>query len=550
MKKLVIIVLFFSQAVFAQVVYEPLHRDIYSFFSRLSQKSILEFDDQIRPLNRKYLAEKLIEASDKSDQLTSIEIEELDFYKKDFAREIDLLQDVGVDSIHLTYISKDYGDRLRLFSYRDDLFTLNVSPILGGEFGIRDGEKFSHTWNGIYFYGYFGNRVGFSFDFRDNTEKGNTVDKFRNFTSKTGFHQRTDNNIVNYPKDQIEYSEVKTVIGTDWDWGAFSVGKDFMEWGYGESGLLVLSQKAPTFPFIRLDIKPVDWLTFNYFHAFLSSDIVDSSEIYYEGLGNPRIIYREKYLASHTLTIKPISGLNLSFGESIVYSDRFEFSYLFPLVFFRVNDHHLSRQNNQAGSNSQFFFSVSSRGHLKNTHLYGTLFIDEITLSGLFDTQKQRNQIGFAFGTSVTDLPIDNLTLKLEYTKIYPFVYKHYIQTTSYQNASYNLGHWMGGNADQVYGSLNYRFLRGLQATLWAQYIRKGDEGTYEQQYEIQPQPPFLFGLRNNYTFFGATVKYEIVHELIARLSFQTTKSSAQLTDLSFIDKTLNEFYFAVYYGL
>ncbi len=61
-----------SYIAFAQVVYEPLHRDVYSFLSRLSQKSIIVFDDQVRPVSRKYIAQKLIEASEKFDQLTSL----------------------------------------------------------------------------------------------------------------------------------------------------------------------------------------------------------------------------------------------------------------------------------------------------------------------------------------------------------------------------------------------------------------------------------------------------------------------------------------------
>jgi len=59
-----------------------------------------------------------------------------------------------------------------------------------------------------------------------------------------------------------------------------------------------------------------------------------------------------------------------------------------------------------------------------------------------------------------------------------------------------------------------------------------------------------LFGLRKNYSYLGAEIKYEYAHELFAKLSFQTTNSSIQQDDLSFIDKRINEFYFSVYYGL
>lgn len=553
MKNLLIKVFFiltFYSVTFSQVVYEPLGSDVYSFLSRLSQKGIIELDDQIRPLSRKYIAEKLSLLKQDTNKLTSLEVEELNFYLTDFGRELDLLNNTKVDKEKISSISKDFYGRYRLFSYRDNLFSFNLSPIIGAEIGSRDNERLIHIWNGISFYGYLSDNIGFNFRFIDNTEKGNTIDKWRTFTPETGFHVRNDQTIFGFPPDKIEYSEVNTNIGVDWSWGKFSAGKDFMEWGYSESGLLVLSQKAPSFPFIRLDVNPVDWFSFNYFHGFLSSDIVDSNATYFHQTNGERIVFREKYIASHTLSIKPTNGLTLSLGESIVYSDKFEFSYLFPLIFFRVNDHHLSRQINEAGSNSQFFFSVSSRNHLKNTHLYGSLFIDELTITNIFDKEKQRNQFGFSFGTSVTDLPFDNLTFTLEYTRIYPFVYEHYIQTTTYQNASYNLGHWMGSNGDLVYGSINYRFLRGLQATIWAQYIRKGDKGNAYLQYQTQPQPPFLFGLRKNYTYFGGFIKYEIIHELFARFNFQLMKLSEQQEDLSYRDSNLNEFYFSIYYGI
>lgn len=544
------LLLTFVSTSFSQVVYETLSSDVYIFLSRLSQKGIVDFDDLIRPLSRKYIAEKLSELKNNSDNLTPLEKDELDFFLSDFGREVDLLNNVKVEKPLLSSLGKDQFGRFRLFSYRDNLFTLNLSPILGFEVGSRKNENLIHIWNGVSFYGYLSDNLGFNFKFVDNSEKGNTVDKWREFTPKTGFNQRNDKIIFGFAPDKVEYSEVNTNIGIDWSWGKFSVGKDFLEWGYGESGLLVLSQKAPSFPFLRLDINPVEWINFNYFHGFLSSDVIDSNETYYHQTNGERIIFREKYLASHTLTVKPTKGLTISLGESIVYADKFEFSYLFPLMFFRVNDHHLSRQINEAGSNSQFFFSVSSRNHLKNTHLYSSLFIDELTISNIFDKEKQRNQFGFSLGASVTDLPIENLTLKIEYTKIYPFVYEHYIQTTTYQHASYNLGHWMGSNGDLIYGSINYRFLRGLQATIWAQYIRKGDRGNAFLQYQTQPQPPFLFGLRKNYTYFGGSIKYEILHELFAKFNFQLLKSSEQQQNLNYINSDLNEFYFSVYYGI
>ncbi len=69
-------------------------------------------------------------------------------------------------------------------------------------------------------------------------------------------------------------------LGFKWDWGSFTIGKNHLNWGYAENGKIVLSEKAPSFPYVRLDIKPTDWLTFNYIHAWLNSDVVDTNSLY------------------------------------------------------------------------------------------------------------------------------------------------------------------------------------------------------------------------------------------------------------------------------
>ncbi len=538
-----------TSSVNAQLVYEPLYEDVYNFLRRLSQKGIIEVDDLIRPLPKMYIAERLLQADSLSSELTSLEKEELKFFLENYYFEKWFIDGNNKKTEYLEWFNEDPADRWRVFSYGGDGFKINLDPILGVEIGSVKSEMTTHYWNGIYSYGYIYDVLGFSFDFRDNTESGNTIDKTKRFTPQTGVNARTSENYYHYSTDKMEYSEGKMMLATDWKWGSLAVGKEFIEWGYGDNGLIVMSQKAPSFPLIRLDINPVKWLSFNYFHAWLNSDVIDSSSFYYTEQGDLRYSYRNKFLASHTLTIRPTTGLDLALGESIIYSDELEFLYLIPVTFFRLADHYLSEQNNSAGSNAQFFFSVSSKDHIKNTHLYGSLIIDELTLNGLFDSYNQRNQVGFTLGGSVTDLPIDNLTLKLEYSKIYPYVYRHYISTTTYTSSSYLMGHWMGDNADQLYASASYRFIRGLEAIIWTRYIRQGEEQDVDYQF-TQPQPPFLAGLRNNYFYLGGEAKYEFIHNLYFRLRYQYQNISRQQEDLSYVDETLEQFYFAIYYGL
>jgi len=104
------------------------------------------------------------------------------------------------------------------------------------------------------FYGYIGKHIGFSFSFRDNDESGKTVDRDKSFTPETGVIKSLSS--IN----GFQYGKLQTTIAVSWNWGSFSIGKDFLEWGYANSGKIVLSDKAPSYPYLRLDVHPAKWL--------------------------------------------------------------------------------------------------------------------------------------------------------------------------------------------------------------------------------------------------------------------------------------------------
>ncbi len=527
---------------FAQTVYEPLHRDVYHFLDRLAARGVIEYHDLMTPLPRRDIARKLAELAENTDPLTPLERRELAFLQKDFRFELERLRGAEIEGETRHIAGRDDGGRWRLFSYRDAKFSLNLDPIYGQESGRNDGESQTHRWNGAYLYGYFLRNVGFSFDFRDNLEKGNHIDTAKAFTPVTGV------NAEFFPEGpSIEYSEVRTTLAADWAWGRATLGKDFLQWGYAQSGKVVLSNKAPSFPFIRLDVQPTRWLRFNYFHGWLESDVVDSASVFPTLLpGQESFRFRDKFLASHTITVTPKRGLDLSIGESIVYSDKLEIAYLMPLMFFRLADHYLSDRENKAGSNAQLFFAVSSRNHIPNTHLYGELLVDDISISDAFDPERQVNHLGGTIGALVSDVPLPNLSFRGEYTRVNPFVYKHFIPTLLYNSSSYPLGHWMGQNADLLFGEIHYRVLRGLQGSVWAQKIRKGGEGEVADQYTL-PHKPFLFAPLMRVSEWGVQAKYEILHDLLISARYRFTRitgagaeSPAQNGERSAFSVTLN----------
>lgn len=527
--------------IFPQTIYDANYNEA---LSKGINKGLLNASNIISPLYKIQIYNDFKSLNKKS--LVPLDRSDLSFYLRDFFLESQLSDSARQDTSYIGFFKNDPMGRFRVFYYSDSKFKIAVDPIYGYERGYRDGKSLTYYWSGLSFYGYLGKNVNFYFNYRDNSETGETIDREKKFTPDNGI------NLYTNKLNNIEYSDVRTGVTYFWDWGSFSVMKDYVNWGYGESGKLVMSSKAPSLPMVRLDIYPVDWLQFNYFHAWLASDVVDSAVLYNSYIeGHPRTVYRDKFMASHSFIIHPMRGLSVAIGESIVYADQLKFAYLQPLMFFRLADHYLSRANNDAGDNSQFFAQVSAKGLVPNTHLYASAIIDEIKIGELFNPEKQRNQFGFTLGGSAYDLPIENLTATIEYTKIYPFVYKHHIPTLTYESASYPMGHWIGQNADIIYGSLKYNFMRGLQAKAWGFYTRKGGEGTAEQQWNVnEPQPVFLSGLRTNYSQLGFEAKYEFIHNLFARAEFVYNRISREQETGGFVDDNYNEFSFAVYYGL
>jgi hypothetical protein len=502
MKRFVFLVMafiFVQQVGMAQPIYERHTYEVYNYLARMAQKGLLVFDDNIRPLSKTYLLAALDSVAAKADLLSVMEKKELAFYSREFKE----------------------GERKRILSAKGDGFTLYSDPIVTSSYTGGDGLDVKSSSLGINFWGRIGKGLGYQFSFHDINEKGNGLD-----TSRKSLFAGNTPGIVNttpFAVNRASYTELRANLRYEFKKGAVSVGQDYLLWGYGEAGRLVLSDKAPVYPYIRLDYQPLPWLKFNYTHAWLRSNIIDSSDSYPipTGVGY-RPVEIAKYMASHSIDITLKKGLILSLGESMIYNDRLNIGYLIPIMFFKAFDNNNNTGAIEKGSNGQFFFQLSSRDQVKNTHLYGTLFIDEVRLTGLFNKTQQRNQLGYTVGGSLTDVAaINYLTLGVEYTRVRPFVYRNLLAAQDYVHQGYLLGDWIGSNADRIILYSRYTPLPRLK--LYARYthLRKGGAGTLDQQYIQQPQPPFLFDFQQRSDEFMFNASYEYIHRLYLNMQLR-----------------------------
>jgi hypothetical protein len=252
---------------------------------------------------------------------------------------------------------------------------------------------------------------------------------------------------------------------------------------------------------------------------------VDSARTYGTGTngvsGDIRVRYISKFLVTHSLTLLPLKGLSVTLGESMVYSDKLDVGFMIPLMYFKAYDNNRSNYLINAGSNGQLFLQVSSRNHIKKTHFYANMFIDELSVTKVFDKMKSRNQLGVLMGASVTDLFLPYLTLSTEYTRVNPFVYRNLIPAQEYIQYKQELGDWMGNNFDRIALMAKYSPIPKLKLDLRVQKIRKGGAGTLVQQYQAEPQPAFLFDYQKSRTDIFFNAQYEWINNLYFFAGYQ-----------------------------
>jgi len=507
----------FTLQAITQNVWENTNTEVHPFLYRMAQKGFIEYEDLIKPINRINVLNALNILKLKDSTLSIVEKKELNFYLQEFTRPL-------IEQISL--FKKDQNKRWRAGAIVSNDFEFYIDPLLGINTFSGTNKNIQQLSNGFELWGYAGKNknLGYQVYYRDYTETGTVNNNFREESATPG-------NILVGTKSEnkINYTDIRANFNYSFKKGNISLGKDNLIWGYGENSNIVLSNKAPSYPYIRLDYKPLNWLSFNYSHAWLNSNITDSSLSYLTNSGRIdndfRLVFVQKYLATHSIEVQAMKGLNIAIGETIVYSDKMDPGFLIPINLFKFYDNNRGNYLIEAGSNGQYFLSLSSRNQVKNTHLYSTLFIDEIRVSSMFNKTESRNQLGYNVGGSITDIFIPYLSLGAEYTRVNPFVYFNLIPAQTYSSYKYSLGDWMGNNFDRATIFAKYTPIAKLKFVARYQKIRKGGTGTIYEQYAVQPQPVFLFDYIKTRSDLFFQTRYEYINNIYLTSSLTLMKT-------------------------
>jgi hypothetical protein len=497
---------------FSQSVYLPATHRVYKFLDKMEAKEFLrDYRDEVKPITRERIAGFLIQLDSSYAKMTDIEQEEFAYYKEEFFEE---LKRLNYDLL--------LEDRWHLYRYESEPGLFNVDLIGGWEYQKRaDGSYRRIRRNGLQAYGYVGNSIGAYFYYHDNRDAGTYLDILRTMSPEPAeVISRTTNGAV-------EYDNIDVQLTYRYSFLTLSVEKMHNVWGNGDRGQLILSNKSPSFPQIKLQMKLGKDVDFTYLHGWLYSGIVDSLRSYQvSNIPNQlgfRTVYKQKYIAAQMLEMTPWNGVDLAIGESEIYGNRNpELLYLIPFMFFKGAEHWMYDTDN-----SQIFASFDFNV-IPNYNFYTSVFIDEFSTEKFYSSQHNHNQLGFTVGAKSYDLLAANSMVQLEYTRINPWVYNHKYPEVTYQSHYVDLGHWIGQNADLFYVGGEYQFLRNLTAGLQFQSVRKGAKDSTVYQYQDTLVKQFLYSPLTKEQSYGVWVKYEPLRDLFVDFDISRNRYTTQ----------------------
>lgn len=503
------------------------YTEIYDFIEELTTDGIIRSNAAIKPYTRDHIAKLLMEAQAKDSLLNKRQRDDLQFYLQDYALELDTLP------VYYLYGHRNVTQWITPVSNlslvdpslhiltKDKIFKMRLRPILGMDLSYNKKGLLMHRWYGAEIQMDIAHHVSVWGSIRDNSWSGQGVDGSR--ITKPGYL----NNLAGVQYKEANYggdfSDSRGGISLYAWWGSIGVQRERIQWGDAQHCSNILSAHNPAVPMVTLQLTPCKWFQFDYFHAWLVSNVIDSTYYYEENYkdGVTKRNYRpaNKFMAANMFTFMPCKYIQFGFGNSIVYAERnVQAAYFIPIAFYKSLDHLLTKGLYTENQNSQAFATITLRptDHLR---LYGSFFIDEFKLSRMKKSDPQRNLYSYLVGFNWSGWPVKGLALRGEFVRSNIATYEHSINVLDYKSNSYQMGHYMGSNSQSIWVQLSYRPTRSLRLTL--DYMRNTKYTAYDYIRgdigKIISETPFVNPIWKNDEFKFRTV-YEVFNNCYAHV--------------------------------
>lgn len=478
----VLLCFFVCQPTRAQAIPVPMqYTEVYDYIDELITDGVITRQTAVRPYTRKQVADMLVEAQQADSILNRRQKKDLAFYLNVFALERDTISTNFVQYTDRRTFNLSLANPQFSYLTKNKLFKMSIEPILGMDlYGSKRGLIIKRWW-GADLKMDIAHHVSIWGSLRDISYNGTAAlsDKyFANDYAKIDGAKITKpgylNNLAGVQYKEANYggdfSDSKGGISLYSWWGSIALQRENIRWGDSYHCSNILSGRNPAVPMLLLQLTPCRWFQFDYFHAWLVSNVLDSTNYYVENTttGGTYKHYRpaNKFMAANMFTFTPIKYVSFSFGNSVVYAERnVQAAYFIPFAFYKSLDHLLTKGLSVENQNSQLFGSLSVRpwDHIQ---LYTSIYVDEFKLARLKKSNPENNLVSYLVGFNWSGWPLTGLSLKGEFMRSYIACYTHSINVLTWASNGYNMGHYMGDNAQSIYVELAYRPIRGMRLKL------------------------------------------------------------------------------------
>lgn len=244
------------------------------------------------------------------------------------------------------------------------------------------------------------------------------------------------------------------------------VGRDYMKWGPGYQGNLILSDNAPSFDMLKysgtIDLNDFGggYGKINFTKFFSLLDSLDGQNRYFSG---------------QRLEYKPFDALTLGLSETVIISQDSSILFYNPLPF--IPPYYVTWWIASMLSSQDVNCNVSADIELNfypGIKLYGELMADDVIFFP--EENPYPNRTGFLAGAYFADpLGFGNTDFRIEYTHINNYVYFPIHPWEDYLYQGEYIGHLLGPDADQLYLELTHRLSDKFNLSLSYTHERHGE---------------------------------------------------------------------------
>jgi len=413
-------------------------------------------------------------------------------------------------------LSHFYKTQSALFIVKQKNFKLVVNPLIGfaGGSDSHDSLPIYRNSRGLDLRGNIGNKVGFYTHIIENQVQYPSFMRQRHAETRvvngTTLHKGFGEAAEDYfnASGYITFSPINEISVQ------FGHDKNFIGNGYRS---LILSDFSAPYPFLKLNTQV--W-KFNYQNLFSQHiDFIKQGESTTNG---------RKYSAFHHLSVNIGKSLNIGLFENIVFdrsdsteSDRFEVSYLNPLIFYRAVEHGLNSSDNAIlGMDWKWNF-------LNRFSLYGQFVLDEFSKDEMFGrTKSWVNKWGYQAGLKYINVAnINNLDLQLEVNQLRPYFFQHRSKSQNWVHYNQSLAHPLGANMRELLAIIKYQPIDRLRLNATYSFSKQGIDssstsinygGNYLRTYDNKPSGaiPMFSGIENTISAISLDAHYMLWHNL------------------------------------